>query len=273
MREIAEESRRRRRNILYDDMRKDNKRRYLERLATESNIQSDERKKVLQQGKSEDMVQENKKKLVGEELLIKYREVISSGGTLIKASIECGWDYKTQMGWFKQAVARATEEETSMKYKEEQIICKSMIFTVTKPNSCLEVNNNNLLKVRKLSTRQVTVKIRSSTFRKSVLDAHGTNCACCKINVVELIEAAHIRPVEDGGEDQYQNGIPFCPTHHTAFDRFLFTIDPLDRKVIFARGFSSDVLGIISAEINLNLSFDNLLYRRLLFESASDSDD
>ena len=52
----------------------------------------------------------SKAKLQGQELLSKYEQVLNSGGTLIKAAIECGWDYKEELGWFKQAISKAREE-------------------------------------------------------------------------------------------------------------------------------------------------------------------
>jgi len=51
----------------------------------------------------------SKVKLQGQELLTKYEQVLNSGGTLIKAAIECGWDYKEELGWFKQAISKARE--------------------------------------------------------------------------------------------------------------------------------------------------------------------
>ena len=51
------------------------------------------------------------KKLEGKELLDAYRSVIENGGTDIKASIECGWNYKTELGWFRQAVKKAIADE------------------------------------------------------------------------------------------------------------------------------------------------------------------
>jgi putative restriction endonuclease len=34
-----------------------------------------------------------------------------------------------------------------------------------------------------------------------------------------VVEAAHIRPVEDGGPDDLTNGLALCPTHHRLFDK------------------------------------------------------
>ena len=85
--------------------------------------------------------------------------------------------------------------------------------------------------------------------------------------------AAHIRPVGENGSDHFHNGIPLCPKHHTAFDRFLLIIDPLGRKIIFAKGYTANTPEIYNKKIRHNLSFDDLLYRRILFDETSDSDE
>ena len=106
---------------------------------------------------------------------------------------------------------------------------------------------------------------RSPKFKKSVLLAHGIRCACCEINLEALIEAAHIRPVAADGNDETTNGIPLCPTHHTAFDASLFTFDPEDQSIILANGITYDDIGITKKRIDLKLSRKSLEYRMSIF--------
>ena len=80
-----------------------------------------------------------------------------------------------------------------------------------------------------------------------------------------LLEAAHIIPVENKGNDDVGNGIPLCPTHHTAFDNFLFTINPTDNSIIYKEGLSSEDLQITKTECKLNVSKESLEYRYKLF--------
>ena len=63
-------------------------------------------------------------------------------------------------------------------------------------------------------------------FRFDVLRRYGSSCAVCSIRHPELLQAAHLCPVEDGGTDDPRNGLVFCLTHHRAFDLGLFRIDP-----------------------------------------------
>jgi len=217
-----------------------------------------------------------KLKLRGEQLLETYRRVTAEGGTEIKASIESGWNYKTELGWFRKAIKEAINENLNAKPLKSTLQIDEhyiqSIDTVEKDDDG-PLASGSLSGVRRTTTVKYARKIRSNNFRKSVIAAHGAKCACCNLNVPLLLEAAHIRPVGENGSDHFHNGIPLCPTHHTAFDRFLFTIDPLDRKIIFAKGYTANTLGIYNEKIRYDLSFDDLLYRRILFDETSDSDE
>jgi hypothetical protein len=71
------------------------------------------------------------------------------------------------------------------------------------------------------------VKLRPAQqrFRRCVLARYGIHCAVCGIDIPELLEAAHLVPKSDWGIDEPDNGLPFCRTHHRAFDDGLITID------------------------------------------------
>ena len=80
-----------------------------------------------------------------------------------------------------------------------------------------------------------------------------------------LLEAAHIIPVENKGNDDVRNGIPLCPTHHTAFDNFLFTINPTDNSIIYKEGLTCEDLQITKTKCELKVSKESLEYRHALF--------
>ena len=118
---------------------------------------------------------------------------------------------------------------------------------------------------REKITSQVKRLYRNPKFREKILKQHGSTCSCCDIAMEKLIEAAHIIPVEDNGNDDVKNGIPLCPTHHTAFDNFLFTINPTDNAIIYKEGLTSEDLQITKTECKLNVSKESLEYRFKLF--------
>lgn len=70
---------------------------------------------------------------------------------------------------------------------------------------------------------------RGAKFTKAVLrHANGRCCACADgidYRTTKILQAAHIRGVEDNGIDDLSNGLALCPTHHALFDRFFWTTD------------------------------------------------
>ena len=127
------------------------------------------------------------------------------------------------------------------------------------------IESDKLFIDREKITSEVKRTYRNPKFRKKVLEKYGSYCCCCDIAIETLIEAAHIVPVENNGNDEASNGIPLCPTHHTAFDNFLFTINPVDNSIIYKEGLSAEDLQITKTECKLNLRKESLEYRYKLF--------
>ena len=127
------------------------------------------------------------------------------------------------------------------------------------------IESEKLFIDREKITSEVKRTYRNPKFRKKVLEKYGSNCCCCDIAIETLIEAAHIVPVENKGNDDASNGIPLCPTHHTAFDNFLFTINPTDNSIIYKEGLSSEDLQITKSKCDINVSKKSLEYRYKLF--------
>jgi hypothetical protein len=65
---------------------------------------------------------------------------------------------------------------------------------------------------------------RNPKFTEAVLQAYRRRCAICGIQL-EIVQAAHIVAVKDGGTDDITNGIALCPNHHVAFDNDLIVIN------------------------------------------------
>lgn len=73
-------------------------------------------------------------------------------------------------------------------------------------------------------------------FKFSVFKRYGPQCAVCNLNVIELLDAAHIRPKGEKGTDDPRNGIVLCATHHRAFDAGLFWVNPDTFDVVAKSG-------------------------------------
>lgn len=77
-----------------------------------------------------------------------------------------------------------------------------------------------------ISKNSVNLRPNQQVFRNSVMDKYGACCSVCSIDILELIEAAHIIPKKDRGTDLPENGLPLCVLHHKAYDANLFCIHP-----------------------------------------------
>lgn len=75
---------------------------------------------------------------------------------------------------------------------------------------------------------------RSKAFARRLLPLYGFRCVVCGKahgdGDLSEVEAAHIVPRSRKGVDDARNGLALCRSHHWAFDRGLFGVDP-DGKI------------------------------------------
>ena len=79
-------------------------------------------------------------------------------------------------------------------------------------------------------------RVRSTTFAREVKQQYDHTCAVCGQSRRTPegnpeVEAAHIYPKSEGGDDDVRNGIALCKLHHWAFDSGWFSLTD-DRTVI-----------------------------------------
>lgn len=69
------------------------------------------------------------------------------------------------------------------------------------------------------SAKSTSARVRPNQwrFRYDVLKRYGPSCAFCGLKVVELLQTAHICPVEDGGSDDPRNGLVVLPESPPGF--------------------------------------------------------
>ena len=78
--------------------------------------------------------------------------------------------------------------------------------------------------IRRVVARAVMQPVRSWRFAQSVQRAYGYRCTACDVQL-ELVEAAHIDPVENlDSSDDVSNGLALCALHHKAYDQGLLEI-------------------------------------------------
>ncbi len=74
--------------------------------------------------------------------------------------------------------------------------------------------------------REVAAREGQQRFKLRVFQRYGRQCAVCRVNIPEVLDAAHIRPKNKRGSDDPRNGLVLCAIHHRALDAGLFTIEP-----------------------------------------------
>jgi len=77
---------------------------------------------------------------------------------------------------------------------------------------------------RREVVRTVKERIGQENFRARVLAAYRRHCAMCALQL-DLVVAAHIVPVNAGGNNETPNGLALCYLHHEAYDKALVIAD------------------------------------------------
>ena len=78
---------------------------------------------------------------------------------------------------------------------------------------------------------QVPTYVRSSAFRRVVTEIYDYRCAATGIRLIlpngeALVEAAHIHPFSEAGDDDPRNGLSLTPNMHWAMDKNLIAPGP-----------------------------------------------
>lgn len=83
------------------------------------------------------------------------------------------------------------------------------------------------------------VRLHQGAFRVMVTDAYQRRCAVSGERALPVLQAAHIRPVADGGQHRLDNGLLLRSDVHTLFDRGYITVTP-DHKVHVSRALKDE---------------------------------
>ena len=67
---------------------------------------------------------------------------------------------------------------------------------------------------------------RNPQFKFEVFRRFQGRCVVSDLGVTKMLEAAHVVPVSEGGSDDPRNGLLLSASHHRAFDRHLWSINP-----------------------------------------------
>jgi len=83
--------------------------------------------------------------------------------------------------------------------------------------------------------RLAPYRLAQQAFKAVVLSAYHGHCAITGTKIRPVLEAAHVRPVTDGGENRLDNGLLLRSDVHTMFDRGYLAVDPSYRLRVSPR--------------------------------------
>jgi HNH endonuclease len=83
--------------------------------------------------------------------------------------------------------------------------------------------------------RLAPYRLGQRSFQAVVLDAYHRRCAISGTHIPPVLQAAHIRPVTNGGEHRLDNGLLLRSDVHTLFDRGYLAVDPRYRLLVSPR--------------------------------------
>jgi putative restriction endonuclease len=84
------------------------------------------------------------------------------------------------------------------------------------------------------------VRLGQSAFKALVLDGYKRRCAITGGKIVPVLEAAHIRPVSETGENRVDNGLLLRSDIHTLFDRGYLGIHPEKKTLMVSHRLRSE---------------------------------
>jgi putative restriction endonuclease len=79
---------------------------------------------------------------------------------------------------------------------------------------------------RQYAERLTRLRLHQPVFRAQVLRAYERACTVCRLQHVDLLDAAHILGDAESGQPVVPNGLAMCKIHHAAYDRHILGIRP-----------------------------------------------
>ena len=112
------------------------------------------------------------------------------------------------------------------------------------------VTDHAVYDARPVIERLVARPFRDIAFRSSVRTAYDKRCAITGLKLINgggrpEVQAAHIRPISQGGSDSVRNGIALSGTVHWMFDRGLLSIADDFKILVAAKKVPDDALRLI----------------------------
>ncbi|MBD1547163.1 HNH endonuclease [Roseibium aggregatum] len=116
---------------------------------------------------------------------------------------------------------------------------------------------------RTIVSQIVNRPFRDAKFRQHIRRIYDRTCAFTGLRLINgqgrpEVEAAHIIPVEKGGNDSVQNGIALSGTVHWMFDRGLLSLGD-DYSILPSRHLNYDVSHLLNKDMKANVPSESRL--------------
>lgn len=113
---------------------------------------------------------------------------------------------------------------------------------------------------RPIISRTINRPFREAKFRQHIRKVYDRTCAFTGLRLINgggrpEVEAAHIIPVERGGNDSVQNGIALSGTVHWMFDRGLLSLAD-DFQILCSRQMNADVSHLLVRDLTARIPAD-----------------
>ena len=104
---------------------------------------------------------------------------------------------------------------------------------------------------RKKVYREVLERPYQNVFRKNILSVYKFSCIITGVTIENVLEAAHIKPVEYNGDDNFNNGLCLRSDIHQLFDSNNLRILPSGELILSEDASSKNNYGNLPRKINL----------------------
>lgn len=88
--------------------------------------------------------------------------------------------------------------------------------------------------------RLAPVRVGQAAFKALVQEAYGRRCAVTGNKIVPVLQAAHIRPVTDHGQNRVDNGLLLRADIHVLFDRGYLGVHPQKKTLLVSPSLRAD---------------------------------
>lgn len=182
-----------------------------------------------------------------------HRKHEKKGASLSTVSLNRSWDdlLKTTFPYYKKLGHRkdAPYEKVYVVKKEDYIIFFSDLDEYMRFNEYDMGENHQLIgsEIAKQEENDYfnesqrkkysSVKLqRKADFRQAVFEQYGCQCAVCRTEIQEILQAAHLHGYEvadtDLSADTAEHGICLCANHHLMYDRGVIDLNISEKRVV-----------------------------------------